>query len=189
MEIPKTSHGAPVTTSTSAITLKTCSAKHKKSSSTSSLASKAAEKSKKRATTATSNNDAGESSDFITPTRNDNDSQPPETGEMMTSSRKQEETPGTAGELHGNNVEEDLIRDDLDQPSNSNITKNLLEQLEQIEIKAAVLPATKSEHNARVANGVNYLQVDNNSTTSTPSSTFSSRGEYHSSRNIHDNYA
>lgn len=185
--------------------LKPCSAKPKKSSSTSSLGveldvkkgATKAEKSEKRATTTTSNNDAGESSDFITPTRNDNDSQATETGKMMTSSHKQEPPPGAAreadaGELHGNPVQEreDTIKDDLDQASSNNITKNLLEQLEQIEIKAAVLPATKSGHNARAANGVNYLQVDNNSTTSTPSSTFSSRGEYyHSSRNIHDNYA
>lgn len=173
------------------------SGRPKKSSSTSSLA-KAKRKKEEAAATASNHNDVSESSDFITPTGNNNDSQeqqreatPNHSGwEQQKDEEKQEELPGAAAVETGKQkiVNDSVASSHAEQPpapttSNNPITKDLLAQLEQIEIHS---PSKKQPPQERVertsVNGTNYLQVDGNLATSSPASNspISSRGELNS---------
>lgn len=150
------------------------SAKPKKSSSTSSLSKKSKNKN--------SLNNTGDSSHFITPARNDNDIELPRTQPSETTpNHKQDQLPGPAKGDNEKQGQQEITRDEnvvqVESPFLPNtITKNLLEQLEQIEIKAGKeLPKESTDS---TVNGVNYLQVDTNSATSTPSSALSSRGTW-----------
>lgn len=161
----------------------------KKSSSTSSLSKyKTKEAAKKQEKM--DNNDVGKSSDFITPARNDNDSIPP-----VIPNQKPSELPGKLGaplkqkKIYAN-VEEkkasktkettskSIAKDDEVQVGR-NITKNLLDQLDQIQIKPPSPTPTNNPNDKTAANGVNYLQVDNNLPTTSATnggSALSSRG-------------
>lgn len=156
-------------------------AKPKKSSSTSSLSHAEGGNSKKKTAPTTNNGVVGESSDFITPPRDDDDLEPSRT----SPNHKQEQLPGAKakGMMQVANGVQDVARekeitrdsDVVQVTSPGNITKHLLEQLDQIEIKSG--PKTKKEQTDKTVNGVNYLQVGDNLATSTPSSTSSSRGK------------
>lgn len=156
----------------------------KKSSSTSSLAKYKGSTTKPPTKQAkTDNNDVGKSSDFSTPARNDNDSIPP-----VIPIQKPSEVPGKGiavvkKKKSGASNDKDVPRSKEASSRSSengvpeasgNITKNLLDQLDQIKITAT----TNHKPDDKTTNGVNYLQVNNNLPTSTSngSSALSSRG-------------
>lgn len=189
MEIPQPSEAI----ATAALT----TLKPKKSPSAESLSkstsSTSTEKSKKPSTNkrissidgGSTKHNVGQTSDFITPPRDGNDLQ----DGVASPNHKQEQLPGKGEngseaampekekkEIANAEVVQVEQHPPATKTASGNITRSLLEQLEQIEIKTG--PA-KQQQTDNGANGANYLQVDNNlATPSGSGSALSSRGEY-----------
>lgn len=141
----------------------------------------------------TNNNEVAKPSGFITPARLDNDCSFAPTGVAAAILQREQPTlvngrdngslkpvAGTREDQKKKTITkgESVAPVEESGTPRNNITKNLLDQLDQIKIKPT--DGKLGQTDKTTVNGVNYLQVDNNLATSpSPSnSALSSRGEY-----------
>lgn len=179
VEIPKPDFDvkAPKPNNAARAAAATDSKEPKKSLSTSSLGKSKLGKETTSTKNSKRNNEktVGKSSDFITHEGVDNDTSP-----APSENADRNSLPVAANDNGGTkitNCDAGQVSDNDSGFSSRNITKSLLDQLDQIQIKATEHQQPPKEgQNQQLANGVNYLKVDNILESSTPSSTLSSRG-------------
>lgn len=137
----------------------------------------------------TKNNDVAKSSDFIAPTRSDNDSLLTPNGTPPVPAPATQVPANAAAALNGDigkattdpkpAKSEHSVAGAAQKDKSINITKNLLEQLDQIQIKSPTQKQDSTSAEKASSNGMDFLTVENGvSNSATPtSSALSSRGE------------